>query len=79
MRRRIARTKREFHREERRRSKGAKPWMVLPTDTIDENNQIVVGGALVEEKPKSKPKSKPKPKAKKKAPAKKAKTNAKDD
>lgn len=76
MRRRFAVRKRDIHREEQRRAKGAKPHMVLPTDTVDENNQIVVGGVEKKLEPKKAP-AKKKPAAKKKsAPKKAAKKNA---
>ena len=75
MQRRVAVRKRDIHREEQRRAKGAKPYMMLENDTLDERGAIIPDGKLqtkvkTEEAPKPKPKAK-KPAAKKKAVAKK--------
>lgn len=62
MRRRHAVRKRDIHREEQRRLKGAKPYMMIEGDTLDDAGNIIPVGTKVEE---------PKPKAKKAAPKKK--------
>lgn len=76
MKRRIATRKRDIHREEQRRAKGAKPYLVLETDIVTEGGRIVPEGSeawheiKAAEKPKKAP-AKKKPAGKKKAPAKK--------
>lgn len=66
MKRRIAVRKRDIHREEQRRAKGGKPYMLLESDTLDEKGNIAT--ETTEKKPKAAPKKAP---AKKKAVAKK--------
>ncbi len=71
MRRREAVRKRDIHREEQRRLKGAKPYMLLEGDTIDDKGNIIPVGS--EEKPKKKAPKKKAEAKKKPAPKKKEK------